>query len=40
MFERVQAYPEYMIDDRKRMHMVSTLNSATCEKKDSAKKQA
>ena len=22
MFERFQAYPEYMIDDRKRMHMV------------------
>ena len=27
MFERVQAYPEYMIDDRKGMHMAHRLVS-------------
>ena len=32
MFERFQAYTKYMIDDRKRMHEVSTLNSVMCEK--------
>ena len=32
MFQRVQAYPEYMLDERKRMHMASTPNSVMCEK--------
>ena len=31
MFERVQAYPEHMIEDRNRMITASTLNSVTCE---------
>ena len=38
MFERIQAYPEYMIDDRKRMHMVSTLNSVMNEKQGRRRK--
>ena len=33
MFERFQTYPKYTIDDRKGMHVVNTLNSATCEKR-------
>ena len=32
MFERFQAYPKYTIDDRKGMHLVSTLICAMCEK--------
>ena len=32
MFERFQACPKHMTDVRKGMHMVSTLDSAMCEK--------
>ena len=32
MFERVQANPEYIIEDRKRMHTACTLNSVMNEK--------
>ena len=38
MFERIQAYSEYMIDDRKIMQMASTPSSVMCEKQVRRKK--
>ena len=39
MFERVLAYPEYMIEDPKRMHMACKLKSVMCKNRFGEEKQ-